>query len=232
MVPRTRTRGRGRRGWWFLLGLGVAALLSGGVPLLAQTADGVATQDAGSVPWERPARAGPAGTLHRPARASPSIPAATTGRAAALRPPPVRMRLPRLNIDAPVLPVSVGAGGLLGVPDNPRELGWWSGSSRPGMPSGSVVLDGHVDSATLGLGALFRLREARPGDEMLLMNAAGAPTRYTVVARRSYPKASLPVGDVFAQDVGPRLVLLTCGGRFDQATGHYADNVVVYAVPR
>jgi len=28
------------------------------------------------------------------------------------------------------------------------------------------------------------------------------------------------------------LVLLTCGGAFDEATHHYADNVVVYAVPR
>ena len=40
------------------------------------------------------------------------------------------------------------------------------------MPSGSVVIDGYFDSAALGLGALFRLRETRPGDEVLLMNAA------------------------------------------------------------
>ena len=100
------------------------------------------------------------------------------------------------------------------------------------MPSGSVVIDGHVDSAALGLGALFRLREARPGDEVVLTNAPGGSTRYTVVARRSYAKTSLPVAEVFALDVGPRLVLLTCGGRFDQATRHYTDNVVVYAIPR
>jgi hypothetical protein len=99
------------------------------------------------------------------------------------------------------------------------------------MPSGSVVIDGHVDSATRGLGALFRLREARPGDRLVLMNAAGRATAYKVVARRSYAKVSLPA-EVFARDVGPRLVLITCGGRFDYATRHYANNVVVYAVPR
>jgi len=140
--------------------------------------------------------------------------------------------LGRLHIDAPVLPVSVSVDGLLDVPDNPRQLGWWSGSGRPGMPSGSVVIDGHVDSAALGFGALFRLREARPGDDVVLMSATGDSTRYTVVARRSYAKTSLPVAEVFAADVGPRLVLLTCGGLFDQGTRHYADNVVVYAVPR
>ena len=47
-----------------------------------------------------------------------------------------------------------------------------------------------------------------------------------------YAKASLPAADVFARDVEPRLVLVTCGGAFDPATRHYADNVVAYAVPR
>lgn len=224
MLPRTRPQGRG--GWWFLLALGVVCLVCGGVLLLGHTADGSGQQDAGSVPEERVARIQPAGLAARIA------PAAAASRPAALAPPPVRLRLSRLDIDAPVLPVSVGVDGLLGVPDNPRQLGWWSGSGRPGMPSGSVVIDGHVDSAALGLGAMFRLRETRPGDEVVLMNAAGGSTRYTVVARRSYAKTSLPVAEVFARDVGPRLVLLTCGGRFDQATRHYADNLVVYAVPR
>ena len=66
----------------------------------------------------------------------------------------------------------------------------------------------------------------------MLENAAGESTGYTVMARRSYAKTSLPVAEVFATAVSPRLVLLTCGGAFDQATHHYADNIVVYAVPR
>ena len=225
MLPATR-RQEGLRGWWFLLVSGVACLVCGGVPLLARAADVAGQQDAGTIPTQRVVPVQPAGPVARVA------PGAGSGRVAALAPPPVHLRLPRLRIDAPVLPVSVGADGLLGVPDNPRQLGWWSGSDRPGMPSGNVVIDGHVDSAALGLGALFRLREARPGDDVLLTNAAGRYTHYTVVARRSYAKTSLPVAEVFAANVGPRLVLLTCGGPFDQATRHYADNIVVYAVPR
>ena len=224
MLPATRRR-EGRRGWWFLLALGVVSLVGGGV-LLAYTADVGTAQDAGNIPVERVARVQPAGL---DARVTPGV---EPNRPAPLAPPPVRLRLPRLDVDARVLPVSVGVDGLLGVPDDPRQLGWWSGSARPGMPSGSVVIDGHVDSATLGLGALFRLREARPGDEVVVTNAVGKPTGYTVVARRIYAKTSLPVAEVFAAHVGPRLVILTCGGLFDKATGHYADNVVVYAVPR
>lgn len=100
------------------------------------------------------------------------------------------------------------------------------------MPSGSVVIDGHVDSAAFGVGAFFRLKDARPGDDVVVTNAAGVTTRYSVVARRTYDKTRLPVTELFAADVEPRLVLLTCGGTFDRTTRHYADNVVVYAVPR
>jgi Sortase domain len=214
------------RRWWFLLALGVFAVVFGGVSLQAQTAGGRSTENAGSVPVVRAARPPPAGLAGQPA------PDTSSGRAADLATPPVRLRLPRLNIDATVLPVSVSADGLLDVPDNPRQLGWWSASGRPGMPSASVVIDGHVDSATRGIGALFQLQKAQPGDEVLLMNASGASTRYAVVARRSYAKASLPAADVFAREVGPRLVIITCGGRFNQATRHYADNIVVYGVPR
>jgi Sortase domain len=223
VVPRPRRPGRRR--WWFLLALGVFTVAFGGVSLLVQTPGGH-TEDAGSVPVARVARAQAARPAAQPAEAGSVRPAV------ALAAPPARLRLLRLDIDAPVLPVSVTVDGLLDVPDNPRQLGWWRASGRPGMPSGSVVINGHVDSATRGLGALFPLRKAKPGDEVLLTSSAGELTRYTVVGRRSYPKTSLPVAEVFARDVGPRLVLITCGGPFDEATRHYADNIVVYAVPR
>ena len=205
---------------------GVTCLLSGGVPLLAYITEVGGQTDVGSIPAERVSRVQPARPVAGVAPGVGSSPPA------ALAPAPVHLSLPRLRIDAPVLPVSVDGDGLLGVPDNPRQLGWWSGSGRPGMPSGSVVIDGHVDSAALGPGALFRLRQAQPGDEVVLMNAAGGSTPYTVVARHTYAKTSLPVAEVFATDVGHRRVLLTCGGRFDQRTRQYADNIVVYAVPR
>jgi hypothetical protein len=70
------------------------------------------------------------------------------------------------------------------------------------MPStGELVLDGHVDMAGAAPGALFTLSSVRPG---------------------AVP-AQLFTG------TGPRLVIITCGGPFDPATHHYADNVVMYA---
>ena len=225
MPPRVRDL-TGRRPLWMLLILGLACLLAGGIPLVAHIAQARAARDTGSVPSSG------APFVDRLWTAAGAPAPAAVRRPAAAIPAPVRLRLPSLNVDAPVQPVQVGIDGSLGVPDDPRRLGWWPGSGRPGALSGSVVIDGHVDSAERGLGALFRLREAQPGEEISVENASGTTTRYTVVARRRYAKAALPVAELFAQGTRPRLVLITCGGRFDSATQHYDDNVVVYAVPR
>jgi hypothetical protein len=207
--------------------VGVGALVVGGVGV-AHTG---APADLGSVPATR-AAAGP------PADPGPAVGAAAVDRTEVANPlpgtteAPSRLRLPRLGVDAPVVPVSVAATGLLAVPDDPRTLGWWSGGAAPGGAAGSVVIDGHVDSASKGLGALSQLSHVRPGDEVTVAGRAGRTVGYTVVALRRYAKTALPAAEVFAQDVRPRLVVVTCGGTFDPGTRHYADNVVVYAVPR
>jgi hypothetical protein len=51
-----------------------------------------------------------------------------------------------------------------------------------------------------------------------------------VASVRSYLKSKLPTS-VFRRTGPARLVLVTCGGPFDAATGHYRDDVVVTAVP-
>lgn len=144
---------------------------------------------------------------------------------------PVLMELPSLDLAARIAPVSVAAGGNLRVPEDPAVLGWWRSGASPGDDRGSIVIDGHVDSATLGLGTFVRLRELELGDPVLTESAAGEVRRYWVTGRRQFPKAALPADDVFSQHVQERLVLITCGGRFDPDDGGYADNVVVFAVP-
>jgi hypothetical protein len=44
------------------------------------------------------------------------------------------------------------------------------------------------------------------------------------------PKAQLPT-DIWSQKGHNHLELVTCGGTFDAAAGHYRDNIVVTAVP-
>jgi hypothetical protein len=141
------------------------------------------------------------------------------------------VQVPRIGVDAAVVPVTVQPDGLLAVPADVRTAGWWSAGAAARAPSGSVVLVGHVDSARQGPGIFFAIRTLLPGDRVILSSGDGRTAAYTVAARREYPKNVLPAEEVFDQDTPPRLVLVTCGGTFDPRTRHYSDNVVVYALP-
>jgi Sortase domain len=144
---------------------------------------------------------------------------------------PTSVSIPSLGIRARVEPVAIDVRhGTLGIPRDIRVAGWWRDGATPGSASGAVLIAGHVDSARAGTGAFFALRKARAGDRVQVLTAGRGTYTYRVVSVRSYPKAALPVGVYSSRGAG-RLVLVTCGGPFDAATAHYADNVVVTAAP-
>lgn len=185
--------------------------------------------------WHRllPARHQPPHAALAPAQAEQQIQALTptvTASAPSTLSPPVRLTIPAQGVSAPVVPMGLQAQGQLALPANPATVGWWRDGALPGSATGSAVISGHVDSRVYGEGALFRLAELRPGQEIDLATAGGSTLRYRVAALAQYHKAGLPYRQVFSQEVRPgRLVIITCGGAFDQATRHYQDNVVVYA---
>jgi hypothetical protein len=59
--------------------------------------------------------------------------------------------------------------------------------------------------------------------------ADGKTARFAVLRRIEVPKDTFPTDRAYGAlpDPGPRLI--TCGGSFDRATGHYLDNVIVFA---
>jgi hypothetical protein len=144
---------------------------------------------------------------------------------------PVRIQIASLTIDAPVAPAAIAlARGALAVPNDIRRVGWWRDSASPASGDGSMLIAGHRDSARAGEGAFFRLERAVPGTAIEVSNASGRTFAYRVASVRHYPRRALPTS-VFAHAGRPRLVLVTCGGPFDDATGHYRDNIVVTALP-
>ena len=140
------------------------------------------------------------------------------------------MRVAALGVDAPVVREEVDGRGALSLPQDPRTVGWWGAGAAPGAPVGTIVLAGHVDSEQQGAGALYPLARTPVGARVVVSGPGGEAT-YVVQGRRRYAKDALPWRDLFRQDVEARLLLVTCGGDFDQETRHYSDNVVVYAVP-
>jgi Sortase domain len=144
---------------------------------------------------------------------------------------PVRVRIASLGVDAPVVSSGIDvAHGVLGVPADIHRLGWWRDGAAPGDATGTTLIAGHLDSASGGTGALFALRDARAGNTVEVDTASGRRFEYRIVSVHLYAKAALPPS-VFTPNGAPRLVLVTCGGPFDDASGHYLDDLVVTAVP-
>jgi hypothetical protein len=222
--PHGRASGRGRSGRALgqaLVGVGVALLVSGGA-LYAATPPPV-PEDAGSVPaadpnWPDPVPIYPTSRFgrERPAVARPGV-------------DPAAVRLPG-RPPAAVSPQAVGPRGELGLPQDVGAVGWWLGGARLDQPRGSLLLAGHVDGRGQGTGYFAALRELRVGDRVAVRGVDGRERAFAVTGRRSYHKTALPA-DVFAAQVPPRLVLVTCTGTYDERTRSYEDNLVVYAVP-
>lgn len=165
----------------------------------------------------------------------PALPSGTqepsSAPAAVASAPPARLQIEGLRVDAPVVPVGVDAAGDIAVPDDVANLGWYRYGPAPGTATGSIVIVGHVDSATQGEGALFTLTTVKADATITVTTADGRQWHYRVVGREAYPKTSVPLGALFSAAGAPRLTLITCGGRFDEADRSYADNIVVTAVP-
>lgn len=144
-------------------------------------------------------------------------------------PLPVRLRIPDLGVDAPVGPVGKAADGTVEVPSRWEDVGWYDGGARPGE-AGPAVLLGHVDS-TSGPAVFVELPQAAPGTVVEVVGDDGSVRRFAVSRVQSFPKTRFPTETVYLPALESELRLVTCGGRFDRTTGHYVDNVVVWATP-
>ena len=114
--------------------------------------------------------------------------------------------------------------------ENIDRIGWWRDGAAPGARAGTILLAGHVDSARRGAGAFYGLKRARRGDRVQLRADDGSTRTWRITSVKMMRKDSLPP-EIYARGGPRRLVLVTCGGPFDQRRGHYRDNIVVTAVP-
>jgi LPXTG-site transpeptidase (sortase) family protein len=145
---------------------------------------------------------------------------------AASRPaPPAWISIPEAGVEAPVDGLGATADGLA-LPDIGRA-GWWDGGPRPGEDGRAVVV-GHLDSRE-GPDVFAHVPELSEGDPIVVRDRAGQSHRYAVVGVTRVRKAEFPTSEVYGPAAHPVLVLVTCGGPYDAAIGHYRDNVLVYA---
>lgn len=218
----------------------------GAVTRLAESAtttspavDAPTTGPTPSAPSQRSGSSKAPDSSEAPEPSSPDVPEWATSvsiqagaaRAAAPAAAPSRLRIPDLGADVPIIAVGVDETGQMAIPENVSQVGWYRYGPAPGSAAGSVVMSGHVDSATEGRGVLAGLAQIDIDDPIIVTDENGTERTYRVISRESYDKATAPMSELFSRSGPPRLTLITCGGEFDATVRSYSHNVVVTAEP-
>ncbi|HLR94300.1 MAG TPA: sortase [Jiangellaceae bacterium] len=142
---------------------------------------------------------------------------------------PVRLDYPDRDITLEVDPVGVAQDGQMEIPEDADRAGWYRFGPGVGDGKGTVVIAAHNGSFTTGVGPFHYLRQARPGDVIELSGADGTVATYDVVSTASEAKDVIDLAAYFERDGRPTLVLITCGGQWQEDVGSYSDNIVVTA---
>ena len=143
---------------------------------------------------------------------------------------PVSVEIPAIGVDSRLLRLGLNADGTIAVPSlvtSADEAAWYKYSATPGQ-LGASVIEGHVDSYA-GPAVFFRLGALRPGDTIDVTLADGVTAIFRVTGVRQYLKTEFPARAIYGATRYAALRLITCGGVFDYATGHYLGSTVVFA---
>jgi sortase family protein len=172
-----------------------------------------------------------ASQVHAPQPSRSAAGATSSGRGPSLaRSVPVSVRIPAIGVNSRLLHLGLNPDGTVRVPSVRTSAGlaaWYKYSATPGQ-IGSSVIEGHVDSAQ-GPAVFFRLGALRPGNVIEVKLADGVTAVFRVTGVREYAKARFPARTIYGTADFAALRLITCGGAFDYATGHYLSSTVVFA---
>ena len=143
---------------------------------------------------------------------------------------PVRLRIPSIGVDTPLMQLGLAANGTVDVPpiEAHAPAGWYDGSPTPGQVGPAVIL-GHVTVGQFGDGVFLHLSRMKAGDRIDVGLKDGISAAFEVDSVQTVPKSQFPTSSVYGNVDHPALRLITCGGdRAGDGSG-YTDNVIVYA---
>ncbi|MGW2336816.1 class F sortase [Streptomyces sp. NPDC001685] len=186
---------------------------------------GGGTEDGGSVD----APHAPLAASSAPATAEPAGPDARPRGKHLPRSRPVRLRIPKISVDAPFTDLAIGAGGRLQPPPahDTNLVGWYAKGASPGE-TGTSIIAGHVDTATSAavFAELYRLTK---GDRFEVLRADGHKAVFEVDETQTYDKDTFPSDRVYEDTPSAQVRLITCAGDYDRQVRDYTANLVVFA---
>lgn len=141
---------------------------------------------------------------------------------------PIRLKIPKIKVNAAIEHKGLTAKGEMGVPKLPGNVAWFSLGTRPGE-IGTAAMAGHVDWWNGATAVFANLKKLKIGDKIIVQDENGKDVSFIVRKIRTYSsKESAP--DVFhSSDGKAHLTLITCYGAWDKNAKQYSKRLVVFA---
>jgi LPXTG-site transpeptidase (sortase) family protein len=141
---------------------------------------------------------------------------------------PYTLRIPRIGVDAPVVPIHSTQDRVLLPPRDPGIAGWWSDGAAPGAAHGSAVLVGHTVRNNGG-GIFDDVGTLHNGDT-IEVEGSDTTLTYRVQTVDVLPKNQVArdAEHIFNQAGPGRLVIITCDD-WDGTT--WQSNIITIAAP-
>lgn len=195
---------------------------------LAAIGIGVASQQVAPMPSQAALHPSPTTTPSPSGQAAPALHAAPS--LVMARSIPVTLSIPAIGVHHRLMQLGQNPDGTVQVPPlaHVDVPGWYKYSPTPGQIGPAVIL-GHIDSAKSGPGVFFQLGALTPGEKVFVTRADHSTAVFTIDKLGLYPKDHFPTVQVYGTTADPQLRLITCGGDFNESTGSYTSNTVVYA---
>jgi hypothetical protein len=140
---------------------------------------------------------------------------------------PVGLAIEAAGVDAGIETLRV-VDGAMQDPSGPWVVAWYENLGSLDTV-GNVVMAGHIDYWNVGPAVFYNLSTLNAGDEIVVTGDDGKAYPFAVEWIRQYDSSSIPLDEVAGPTEEQSLTLITCGGAFDYATGHYLQRTVVRA---
>ena len=138
----------------------------------------------------------------------------------------MRLQIQAIGVDSTLMELGLKADRTLQVPPSGFPAGWYMGAPTPGE-LGPAIIVGHVDWK--GPGVFHDLHSLKAGDRVSVTRKDGSKPVFRVTRVQQFPKNQFPTQAVYGNIGNAGIRLITCGGTFNRSTGHYEDNIVVFA---
>ncbi len=140
---------------------------------------------------------------------------------------PLRLKIPRISVDAGLERVGLMPDKSLGVPKDPANAGWFENGPLPGQ-IGSSVIDGHFGWWNRMPAAFDSLIELQIGDRIYVEYGDGRTVGFVVRDVRTFGKDESTSSVFTSSDGKAHLNLITCVGPWNAMQQSYPSRLVVF----